>query len=84
MCTMNRAHYSCGCGKDSKFVQCDLKKYTPIKCDKVNREITERLDTYCLSHCVPDQGRGLTSANFRVIRNGDAGNVGFQGPKDAL
>ncbi|KAJ6783231.1 hypothetical protein PWT90_01149 [Aphanocladium album] len=72
------AAYSCGCVKDSKFLQCEKRKDTPIKCDKIRREITEELDTYCLSHCMADRGRGLTNGDFKVTRNGDSGPVGFE------
>lgn len=77
MCCMSRVQYSCGCVKDSKFEQCELRQDTPIKCDKIRRGVPEPVESYCLSHCMADRGRGLTKANFKVIRNGDSGQLAF-------
>ncbi|KAM3515305.1 hypothetical protein MY11210_001046 [Beauveria gryllotalpidicola] len=82
MCSMNRVQYSCGCVKDSKFKQCKLRKDTPIKCDKISRDTPELVDSYCLSHCMFDKGRGLTTADFEAVKNGGTGQVTFKIPKD--
>ncbi|KAJ3496624.1 hypothetical protein NLG97_g2527 [Lecanicillium saksenae] len=78
MCYMNRVQYSCGCVKDSTFLQCEVRKDTPVKCDKIRRLVTEKLDTYCLSHCMADRGRGLTKSDFKVIRNGSNVLIAFE------
>ncbi|ATY60605.1 NAD(P)-binding domain [Cordyceps militaris] len=75
-------HYSCGCVKDSKFEQCEQRKDTPVKCDKITRSVPENLLSYCMSHCMPDKGRGLTKANFQTHKNGESGQVEFSILKD--
>ena len=75
---MSRVQHSCGCVKDSKFEQCELRQHTPIKCDEIRRDVPEPVESYCLSHCMADRGRGLTTADFEVIRNGESGQVAFK------
>ncbi|KAM3430693.1 hypothetical protein NHJ13734_007632 [Beauveria thailandica] len=82
MCSVKRVQYTCGCIKDGNFKQCELRKDTPIKCDEITRDIPEPEDSYCLSHCMFDRGRGLTSADFEPFANGNRGRVGFRILKD--
>ncbi|OAQ98492.1 hypothetical protein LLEC1_04181 [Akanthomyces lecanii] len=83
MCSMARVQYSCGCVKDSRFEQCELRRDTPVKCDEIRRNVPEPVQSYCLSHCMADRGRGLTKANFKVIRNGDSQQVAFKTVTDS-
>lgn len=79
MCSVNRVQYSCGCVKDSKFVQCEKRRGTPVKCDKISRDIAEISDNYCITHCIPDLGRGYTKADFIQLPNSTFKTVDRQG-----
>ncbi|KAM3562581.1 hypothetical protein ARSEF4850_002717 [Beauveria asiatica] len=81
MCSVKRVVYTCGCVKDGNFKQCELRKDTPIKCDEIIRDIPEPEDSYCLSHCMFDRGRGLTSADFELTVKNGGDRVGFRNPK---
>ncbi|PQK12874.1 hypothetical protein BB8028_0003g14890 [Beauveria bassiana] len=81
MCSVSRVQYTCGCVKDSKSTQCELRKDTPISCDKIIRDSPEQENSDCLSHCMYDRGRNLTSADFEAVKNDAAEQVTFKTPK---
>lgn len=60
MCSMTRVRYTCGCIKDSEFIQCPPRRDTLFKCPKIDRDNVRDSGNYCLSHCIPENGQKFT------------------------
>ncbi|KAH7376416.1 hypothetical protein B0T11DRAFT_272294 [Plectosphaerella cucumerina] len=67
MCTSKYILYSCGCKKETEFVQCEERQGTNIKCEKIDKAWEKDSPHYCSGHLVKpgsrlkytDQNRGV-------------------------
>lgn len=53
MCETKYIEYSCGCKKDSEFIQCPDRRGTIVKCDKIPKTLLKESENYCQQHLVP-------------------------------
>ncbi|KAM0665209.1 hypothetical protein ACQRIU_005470 [Beauveria bassiana] len=82
MCSVSRVQYTCGCVKDSKFKQVRAAEKTrQSNATRLSATVPSRKNSYCLSHCMFDRGRNLTSADFEAVKNDAAEQVTFKTPK---
>ncbi|KAG1896482.1 uncharacterized protein F5891DRAFT_1054111 [Suillus fuscotomentosus] len=54
MCTMFYTPHACGCQKDSKFVQCEARQGTNVRCSSYARQPLSQAGNYCENHLVKD------------------------------
>ena len=52
MCTMFWVQYSCGCKRDTEFVQCQERSGTNVRCEMIQKKWSKNVDNYCRQHLV--------------------------------
>lgn len=55
MCDSKYIQYTCGCKKETEFVQCDDRLGTNVRCHPLKKVLAKRAENFCSGHLVnPD------------------------------